>query len=123
MFKYKIGHSIEKWVADVRTLTTEERRLSHRLVLNKNLKSKAARLNFDQSLNSARLIYRSLLKTFIENEVNLHTFEVVSTVDIMDYDFSFESILQNLNFIHNIKILKINRRNNVNSTKFLSLLS
>ncbi|CAB5199751.1 unnamed protein product [Rhizophagus irregularis] len=51
----------------------------------------------------------SLFKIFIENEVNLHTLEIDSTSIIYDSIYPsniLELILQNTNFIHNIKNLK-----------------
>ncbi|GET62514.1 hypothetical protein GLOIN_2v1733411 [Rhizophagus irregularis DAOM 181602=DAOM 197198] len=54
------------------------------------------------------LIQTSLLKIFIENEINIHTLEIEtkSYFDIYFEDF-LELILQNTNFIHNIKNLKL----------------
>ncbi|PKY20301.1 hypothetical protein RhiirB3_433570 [Rhizophagus irregularis] len=56
-----------------------------------------------------RLIHMSLFKIFIENEVNLHTFEIEVTLNGYSSYFNdiFELILQNTNFIHNIKYLKL----------------
>ncbi|GBC10871.1 hypothetical protein RclHR1_09980005 [Rhizophagus clarus] len=58
--------------------------------------------------NFKKLIHLSLFKTFIENEVNLHTFEI----EIMNCDYNYskdvlELILQNTNFIYNIKNLNL----------------
>jgi hypothetical protein len=68
--------------------------------------------NYDSEFNFERLIHMSLLKIFIENnEVNLHTLYIearrlcdhsLHLVDIL------ELMLQNPNFFHNIKNLKIN---------------
>src|SRR5438045_1954374 len=65
--------------------------------------SRSSNSNFNQIF---RLIYRSLLEKFIENEVNLHTFEF----DGYEYysNVTLELILQNPNFIHNIRNLKLN---------------
>ncbi|RGB21536.1 hypothetical protein C1646_777765 [Rhizophagus diaphanus] len=59
-----------------------------------------------------RLVQMSLIKIFIESEVNLHTLEIM-TLDILGiYDRAIlneilELILQNQNFIHNIGNLKL----------------
>ncbi|PKC65590.1 hypothetical protein RhiirA1_460871 [Rhizophagus irregularis] len=56
-----------------------------------------------------KLIDILLFKTFIENEVNLNTLEI-DTSNIyynLYYDIILELILQNTNFIHNIKNLKL----------------
>ncbi|GES72736.1 hypothetical protein GLOIN_2v1881853 [Rhizophagus clarus] len=55
-----------------------------------------------------RLVYMSLFKIFIDNEVNLHTFEI----EIIDsyygyFNGIFELILQNTNFICNIENLNL----------------
>ncbi|GES72779.1 hypothetical protein GLOIN_2v1780629 [Rhizophagus clarus] len=58
-----------------------------------------------------KLVHKSLLKIFIENEVNLQTLDI--EVYIYDdnygsyYEDTFELILQNPNFIHNIKNLEL----------------
>ncbi|GES75029.1 hypothetical protein GLOIN_2v1881853 [Rhizophagus clarus] len=55
-----------------------------------------------------KLVYTTLFKIFIENEVNLHLFKIEITVDYYDYfnDIS-ELILQNTTFIYNIKNLNL----------------
>ncbi|CAB4404715.1 unnamed protein product [Rhizophagus irregularis] len=57
-----------------------------------------------------RLINISLIKSFIENKVNLHTFEIeiisYNNYDDKIYDNILEIILQDSNFINNIKNLK-----------------
>ncbi|CAB5200406.1 unnamed protein product [Rhizophagus irregularis] len=63
-----------------------------------------------------KLINMSLIKLFIENEVNLHTLEIgISTAFYKYYnvyvDIS-EMILQNPNFIHNIRNLSLSAENN-----------
>ncbi|GBC18328.1 uncharacterized protein OCT59_006383 [Rhizophagus irregularis] len=59
----------------------------------------------------------SLLKIFVENEVNLHTLEIEINFCIRCFDGILELILQNPNFIRNIKNLKlfILRTNNDNN--------
>ncbi|GBC47823.2 hypothetical protein GLOIN_2v1779695 [Rhizophagus irregularis DAOM 181602=DAOM 197198] len=56
-------------------------------------------------------IFKSLFKTFIENEnnVNLHTFEVEIKTNPCNSNFNttYELILQNPNFLHNIRKFKI----------------
>ncbi|CAB5200401.1 unnamed protein product [Rhizophagus irregularis] len=61
-----------------------------------------------------RLINMSLVKLFIENEVNLHTFKIeINNIHYYDtiYDI-LEIILQNFNFIHNIRNLNLSIVNN-----------
>ncbi|PKC58909.1 hypothetical protein RhiirA1_540802 [Rhizophagus irregularis] len=53
-----------------------------------------------------RLIYMSLFKIFIENEVNIHTFDI--EVNSSYKDDMLELILQKPNFLHNIRNLKFN---------------
>ncbi|CAB5185129.1 unnamed protein product [Rhizophagus irregularis] len=53
-----------------------------------------------------RLIHMSLFKIFIENEVNIHTFDI--EVNSSYEDDMLELILQNPNFLHNIRNLKFN---------------
>ncbi|PKK75096.1 hypothetical protein RhiirC2_774050 [Rhizophagus irregularis] len=53
-----------------------------------------------------RLIHMSLFKIFIENEVNIHTFDI--EVNFSYIDDMLELILQNPNFLHNIRNLKFN---------------
>ncbi|GES79321.1 hypothetical protein GLOIN_2v1877448 [Rhizophagus clarus] len=67
---YKILHSIERWI--VRAITIEKRPANY-FMHNTNLLPFS---NSDQYWNIKRLIYKSLLKNFIENKVNLHTFEI-----------------------------------------------
>jgi hypothetical protein len=58
--------------------------------------------------NFKRLIHMSLIKIFIDSEVNLHTFEIEITIYYKTYiDNILEIILQNTNFIHNIRYLKL----------------
>ncbi|GBC08713.1 hypothetical protein RclHR1_08330006 [Rhizophagus clarus] len=64
--------------------------------------------NLELIQNFKRLVYTSLFKIFIENEVNLHTFEI----EIINRDYSYfndilELILQNKNFIYNTKNLNL----------------
>ncbi|RGB24955.1 hypothetical protein C1646_772406 [Rhizophagus diaphanus] len=64
----------------------------------------------DDHLEISTLIYRSLIKMFIENEGNLHSFEVeVRTSNDCDYlnDSIMELILQNPNFTCNIRHLNL----------------
>ncbi|EXX78139.1 hypothetical protein GLOIN_2v1772546 [Rhizophagus irregularis DAOM 181602=DAOM 197198] len=58
--------------------------------------------------NFAKLIFRSLFLIFIENEVNLHSFKVMADDEEFEcFDAAFELILQNPNFVHNIKDLTL----------------
>ncbi|CAB4426532.1 unnamed protein product [Rhizophagus irregularis] len=98
---WKIISSIEKWVSSTifRTLTTEKR------LLNFFLQDSISRSEFEFK----RLINRSLFKLFIENEVKLNTFdiEIISYIYHDYFNDILELILQNPNFINNIKYLKL----------------
>jgi hypothetical protein len=95
-----------------------------------NVNSSNSCSTFSQISNSTRLISKLLFKTFIESKVNLQSFEFEMTTD-NDHDYfndTVELILENPNFIYNIKNLKFSKRvtNVTNITKidsFLSLLS
>ncbi|GBC09301.1 hypothetical protein RclHR1_08750010 [Rhizophagus clarus] len=116
---YKILHSIEKWI--VRAITIEKRPTNY-FMHNTNLLPFS---NSDQYCNIKRLIYKSLLKNFIENKVNLHTFEIsmIADKDFHYFNDSFELILQNPNFTHNIKNLELNYGTEiVNINPFLKFL-
>ena len=54
--------------------------------------------------DSVRLIYKSLFKSFIKNKAILRTLKVT---DVNYFNDSVELILQNPNFIHDIKNLKL----------------
>ncbi|PKK65739.1 hypothetical protein RhiirC2_785719 [Rhizophagus irregularis] len=98
---WKIISSIEKWVSSTifRTLTTEKR------LLNFFLQDSISRSEFEFK----RLINRSLFKLFIENEVKLNTFdiEIISYIYHDYFNDILELILQDPNFINNIKYLKL----------------
>jgi hypothetical protein len=73
-------------------------------------------------------VYSSLIKIFIENEVNLHTFEVEAVrlfgeIDNDCLESTFQLILQNPNFICNIKNLTINNSHRLNTSILLSFLN
>ncbi|GES79285.1 hypothetical protein GLOIN_2v1784886 [Rhizophagus clarus] len=59
--------------------------------------------------NFTKLIYKLLFLIFIENEVNLHNFEVtlLNHNELEYFDEILELILQNPNFIRNIKDFKL----------------
>ncbi|PKK63852.1 hypothetical protein RhiirC2_788312 [Rhizophagus irregularis] len=87
------------------------------------------RISIDNFATSGKSeIYKSLFKTFIENEVNLYSFELVLDIS-MDYEYfnyTLELILQNPFIIHNIRNLVIHiyrsdRMNNI--IPFLEFLS
>jgi hypothetical protein len=78
--------------------------------------------NYELELNDfKRLIHMSLLKIFIENEVKLHNL-CIEIHRLRDYNLYLydilELILQNPNFLHNIKELKINIRHCSNNSLF-----
>ncbi|RGB24704.1 hypothetical protein C1646_772709 [Rhizophagus diaphanus] len=70
--------------------------------------SKDVELENNSILVFKRLIYKSLFKIFIENKVNIHTFDIY----VNHYDFyidnMLELILQFPDFFCNIRILKLN---------------
>ncbi|CAB5182297.1 unnamed protein product [Rhizophagus irregularis] len=72
------------------------------------------------------LIVRSLFLIFIENEVNLHSFGVIikNYEEFECFDAAFELILQNTNFVYNIKSLTLDFDGKItdNITKFLEFL-
>ncbi|RIA80994.1 hypothetical protein C1645_837727 [Glomus cerebriforme] len=84
---------------------------------------------FKSDLTTLQLIYNSLFKIFIDNEANLFTFEIriINCRTLDCFNCTFELILQNPNFICNIKNLKVRINGEIiNITKiglFLSLLS
>ncbi|EXX79968.1 hypothetical protein GLOIN_2v1765643 [Rhizophagus irregularis DAOM 181602=DAOM 197198] len=59
------------------------------------------------------LIYRSLLEMFIENEGNLHSFEVVLSTRYNYFNNSIDLILQNPNFAYNIRNLELRIINSI----------
>ncbi|PKK73217.1 hypothetical protein RhiirC2_847825 [Rhizophagus irregularis] len=69
-------------------------------------------VNYDHE-KLEKLVYRSLFKVFIENEGILRSFEIVMYADIYCKYFNdvIELILQNPNFIYNIKNFKIHTCN------------
>ncbi|PKC57924.1 hypothetical protein RhiirA1_541359 [Rhizophagus irregularis] len=90
---WRIISSIEKWSKNaVRTLKPQDR-------------------NFNSVSNFRRLIQMSLFKMFIDNEVNLHTLDIEIFTFYTNwnsyYDDIFESILQNHNFIQNVRNLNL----------------
>ncbi|GBC03635.1 hypothetical protein RclHR1_05220012 [Rhizophagus clarus] len=98
---WKIIESIEKWVKEVKII------------------------KYQNDINLIRLIYKSLFKVFIENEVILNTFEIEMDTN-MDYDYfnvAFELILNHPGFINNIKILKLYFGDLTRFDNLLSLLS
>jgi hypothetical protein len=110
----KVRNSIEKWI---KTATKEQ--YSNYLILNTNL-------SYSQTANFAKFIYKSLFLIFIENEVNLHSFEVtvLNDTEIVYFDEIFELILQNPNFICNIKNFKLDLDEETdNLAKFLEIIN
>jgi hypothetical protein len=87
---HKIYNSIEKWVLNVGIYFITDSSTS-------------------QISNLTKLIYRLLFLIFIENEANLHSFEVtlLNNAEYECFDEVFELILQNPNFICNIKSFKL----------------
>ncbi|GBC08714.1 hypothetical protein RclHR1_08330007 [Rhizophagus clarus] len=86
---WKIISSIERWFVE-------------------NLKPKNKDLN--SVFNLKRLVHKSIFEILIENEVNLHTFEIEIIGHGHSYSYFddiFKLILQNTNFIYNIENLNI----------------
>uniref|UniRef100_U9SL03 Uncharacterized protein n=1 Tax=Rhizophagus irregularis (strain DAOM 181602 / DAOM 197198 / MUCL 43194) TaxID=747089 RepID=U9SL03_RHIID len=96
---FKICCSIEKWITTVGTSTTSNEQHSRYFTRKTNL----------QIPISTKLIYKLLFLIFIENGANLHSFEVtfIRKIEIDYFNEIFELILQNPNFIYNIKNFKI----------------
>ncbi|CAB5212202.1 unnamed protein product [Rhizophagus irregularis] len=89
--------SVDKWVeVSVKTLKPRKRYFI-----------KTISLNLDADF--IRLVHTSLLKIFIENEINLHTFDVEFTDSkhISYFGDILGLILQNTKFINNIRYLKL----------------
>ncbi|RGB29616.1 hypothetical protein C1646_795111 [Rhizophagus diaphanus] len=74
----------------------------------------------------AELIIRSLFIIFIENEINLHSFGVIinNYKQFECFGAAFELVLQNTNFVNNIKSLTLDFDSEItdNITKFLEFL-
>ncbi|RGB39162.1 hypothetical protein C1646_812161 [Rhizophagus diaphanus] len=98
---FKIEQSIEKWITSIGVLK-------------------------DMTTIVKTLIYKLLFKIFINNEVNLRTFEILITTDQDHRNFNeiFELILQKPNFICNIRNFKLQRITNVRKIlQFLEFIS
>jgi hypothetical protein len=81
--------------------------------------------SYHQYLKLSGFIFLSLFKVFIENKVNLYTFEidVYSTLKIIGRDCfnsTFQLILQNPNFTCNIKDLKLCIYGCIDSSSFIN---
>ncbi|GES79352.1 hypothetical protein GLOIN_2v1776857 [Rhizophagus clarus] len=103
---YKISNSIEKWVSAVKISTNFT-------VQNNN------------ELNYKKLIYRLLFQIFIENKVKVYTFKVkvLSNEDFEYFNDTIELILQNSNFICDIRNLTLDfDPTDDNITKFMIFL-
>ncbi|EXX55930.1 uncharacterized protein OCT59_002267 [Rhizophagus irregularis] len=100
---YKIALSIERWLKANYKASNSVNLVTYNSIL-------ASVFEFE------KLINMSLIKLFIENEVNLHTLEIGISAAFYKYynvyvDIS-EIILQNPNFIHNIRNLSLSAENN-----------
>ncbi|GBB86051.1 hypothetical protein RclHR1_01250014 [Rhizophagus clarus] len=115
---HKIINSINKWIETIETSTIEAPHFNYIL---QNTNS-----SFSQSSKFKKLIYKSLFQIFIENEVNLKSFEVslCCSNDLEYFDETLGLILQNPNFICNIKNFKIDLDiiTTDNVSKFLNFL-
>jgi hypothetical protein len=102
---YNIVSSVEKWFEVAIRLSKPGRNTTRYFLQD---------LSFYPVSNFKRLINISLFKIIIENEVNLHTLEIEipntyynTTYYNKCYENILELILQNTNFIHNIRYLKL----------------
>ncbi|GBB84053.1 hypothetical protein RclHR1_01070003 [Rhizophagus clarus] len=109
----KVCYSVKMWISTI----IINKQPSRYFIRDKNLSN-------TQILNLNRLICKSLFLIFIENEINLLNFEIVLMHrEIRFFDETFELILQNPNFIYNIKNLKFYvNKTTENITKFLEFL-
>jgi hypothetical protein len=85
----KIDDSIDKWVESPHS----------------NYFKKKPNSSIKRASSFKKLIYKSLLQIFIENEVNLYKFEISM---FKFFNKAFELILQHPNFVYNIKNLSLN---------------
>jgi hypothetical protein len=97
---FEVCKSVEKWVAIVETSANKAQHFNHFIQI--------SNLSPLQLPNLTKLIYKSLFLIFIENKVNLHSFDVILNTqnDVKCFDETFELILQNPNFINNMKNFK-----------------
>jgi hypothetical protein len=114
---FKMIFFIEKWV--VRAISTYKK--------TNNTYTYSSAVNFKEF---SKIIYSSLFKIFINNEVNLNIFEaeIITDKNCDFFENVIELIIQNPNLISTVKILKLHIYNisDVNLTKinpFLSFLS
>ncbi|GET58522.1 uncharacterized protein OCT59_024024 [Rhizophagus irregularis] len=107
---YKVSNSIEKWVKTIMNSTIKEQHSNYSIT--------NANLSLSQII---KLIFWSLILLFIKNEANLHSFKVTTCIGYSNE--IIELILQNRNFIYNIKnlALKLDKAND-NIIKFLEFL-
>jgi hypothetical protein len=113
----KILYSITNWI-DTLEISSKEQQPGY-FIRNIYL------FHSQQISNFIKFIYKSLFLIFIESEVNLHSFEVTSFngTEIKYFDEIFELILQNQNFICNIKNFKLDLdKTTQNVTKFLEFI-
>jgi hypothetical protein len=103
---WNIIASILKWITTVKILSVRESGEQSAIysIQNTNLSSPS-----HPEHGSLILIYESLFKIFIENEANINIFEVsiFSYDDCYYFNVAFKLILQNQNFINNIKNLDL----------------
>ncbi|PKK64508.1 hypothetical protein RhiirC2_787382 [Rhizophagus irregularis] len=115
---HKVCNFIEKWAVTVGSTSTTKEQHSSYFIQNTNLSS-------SQMSNFTKLVIRSLFLIFIENGVSLHSFEVImfNHKEFEYFDEIFELILQNPNFIYNIKSFKLDFNTITNNiTRFSTFL-
>ncbi|PKK63851.1 hypothetical protein RhiirC2_854749 [Rhizophagus irregularis] len=114
----KINYAINRWITTFETSTTETPNSGYFI---QNTK----KLLLSQTPNFTKLIYRLLFQIFIENEVNLNSFEIMlfNSTGFEYFDEILQLILQNPKFIYNIKNFKIDLDKETDSvTRFSNLL-
>jgi hypothetical protein len=107
----KVCCSIKGWAKNVGTLINKKK--------SGNISTKVT--EFDQNLKFLSFIFLSLIKIFIESEVNLNTFdlEILYTIDSYCFTSAFQLILQNPNFTYNVKNLNIHLNGLISDLSFL----
>ncbi|GBB86016.1 hypothetical protein RclHR1_12460002 [Rhizophagus clarus] len=113
----RISNSIENWAAAVGTTPIKVQQYNRYSLRSTNLSS--------QILTFTKFVYRLIFQTFIENEVNLHSLEItmIARKEFDNFNEICELMLQNPNFICNIKNFKLDFNTTTeNITKLLEFL-
>ncbi|GBB86798.1 hypothetical protein RclHR1_13210005 [Rhizophagus clarus] len=113
----KVRVSIYNWITANATSKNKSQHSSYSM--------QNTNLSYKQMSDFTKLIYRLLFLKFIKNEVNLLSFKITMIIDedFEYFDEIFELILQNPNFIYNIKDFILDFDNTTyNVTKFIEFL-